>query len=121
MIVQRLDYGFIFSGRRDVAPRVFVLVTDVSSFDSYRRAINELRTDGSDIAMFGVGPETYQQEVKIRSNVQGLGDQVVQLDSVDEDEAAKNFAINMCKLSSSKRTEIPRRHWKASNKVLNED
>ena len=100
---------------------MFVLVTDVSSLDSYRRAINELRTDGSDVALFGVGSDIYKQEVKVRSNVPGFVDQVVTLDNIDESEAAKQFAINMCKLSNSKRTEIPRRHWRASDKILNKN
>jgi hypothetical protein len=108
-------------GIRDVAPRVFVLVTDVSSIDSYRQAIDEIRTDGSDVAIFGVGSEIYKQEVKVRSSVQGLVDQVVTLGSADESEAAKHFAINMCKISNSKRTEIPRLTWKASDKVLNQN
>lgn len=108
-----------FIGVRDVAPRVFVLVTDVSSLDSYRSAIKEIRTDGSDIAVFGVGSEIYKQEVKVKSSVAGLVDQVVTLDSVSESEAAKQFAINMCKLSKAKRNEIPRRHWRPSNKILN--
>ncbi|CAB3996086.1 partial [Paramuricea clavata] len=121
---QEIKYArqlMLMKGIRDVAPRVFVLVTDVSSIDSYRRAIDELRTDGSDVAIFGVGSEIYKQEVKVRSSVQGLVDQVVTLDSADESEAAKHFAINMCKISNSKRTEIPRLTWKASDKVLNQN
>ena len=98
---------------------MFVLVTDISSLDSYRSAINALRTDGSDFAMFGVGSDINKQEFKAPSNVEGLVDQVVTLDNADVSEAAKQFAINMCKLSNSKRNEIPRRHWRASNTVIN--
>jgi hypothetical protein len=83
--------------------------------------MNELRTDGSDVAMFGVGPDVYKQEVKVRSTVPGLVDQVMTLDNLDESEAAKRFATNICKLSNAKRTEIPRLHWKASDKVLNKN
>lgn len=121
---QELKYArevMLTKGAREVAPRVFVLVTDVSSLDSYRQAVNELRMDGVDVAMFGVGSSVWKQEVKVRSSVQGLVDQIVTLDNSDEDDAAKNFAINMCKLSNSKRTEIPRRHWAASRKVLNKN
>lgn len=100
---------------------MFVLVTDVSSIDSYRRVIDELRTDGSDVAVFGVGSDTYKQEVKVRSSVQGLAAQVVTLDNSDESEAAKQFAENLCKLSYSKRAEIARLHWVATNKVLNKN
>ena len=121
---QEIQYArqiMLMKGVRDVAPRVFVLVTDVSSLDSYRRAINELRTDGSDVAMFGVGSDIYKQEVKVRPSVPGFVDQIVTLDNADENEAAKRFAVNMCKLSNSKRAEIPRLHWKASDKIVNKN
>lgn len=91
----------------------------MSSVDSYRSAIKELRTDGSDIAVFGVGSEMYKQEMKVKSSVAGLVDQIVTLDSVSENEAAKQFAINICKLSKEKRNEIPRPHWRPSDKILN--
>lgn len=106
-------------GIRDVAPHVFVLVTDVSSLDSYRQAVDDLRKEGNDVVMLGVGSFSWKQEVKVRSTVEGLIDQVVTLEIADEEEAAKQFTKNLCKLAYTKRSDIPHQHWKHSNKVLN--
>ena len=106
-------------GTRDVAPHVFVLVTDVSSLDFYRRSVDAMRSEGTEVVLFGIGSISWEQEVKVRSSVEGLANQVVTVQSGDEDQAVKRLAENLCKLSNEKRSDIPRQHWKYSKKVLN--
>lgn len=106
-------------GIRDVAPHVFVLVTDVSSLDFYRKSIDKMRSEGTEVVLFGIGSYSWKQEVKVPSSVEGLVNQIVTIQSGDEDDAVKHLAQNLCELSNKKRSEIPHQHWKYSKKVLN--
>ena len=108
-------------GTRDVAPKVVVLVTDVSSMDSYQTGIEELRKDGNEAILFGVGSFSWKQKIYRRSAGEGVVDQALTVDDTNPADAVKQFAINLCKLSNEKRSEIPRQKWKPSQILLNKD
>ncbi|XP_046858972.1 uncharacterized protein LOC124452464 isoform X4 [Xenia sp. Carnegie-2017] len=119
---EELEYArqnMLFKGTRIMAPKAFVLVTDVSSMDSYKKPFEELRKAGSHFVIFGVGAKVYSQEFKIGANVKGMKSETISLNNENEDDAAQHMARNLCKLSNSKRSTTPRGNWLPTFKKIN--
>lgn len=112
-------YELQIAGTRIMAPKAFVLVTDVSSMDSYKKPFEELRKTGSHFVIFGVGAKVYSQEFKIGANVKEMKSETVSLNNENEDDAAQHLARNLCKLSNSKRSKTPRGNWLPTFKKIN--